>query len=170
MGKVETKHKRFIAAYIRFHFNGVEAYRHVYGKDMNYDSARVGSSNLLHKPNIRKAIDKELEAHHLSTNEALDILASHAKTDMAKYIDEDGNLSIEKLKEAGMGHLIKEVETIEQVSDKGSFTKKKVKLHDPQNAINMILRVQGKFKDTLDLNVNKVIRVTIGKDAANKDG
>lgn len=169
MSKVETKHKRFIAAYIRFHFNGVEAYKHVYGKDMNYDSARVGSSNLLRKPNIRKAINQELEAEHLSTEEALKILSSHAKADMAKYVDEDGNLSIEKLKAAGMGHLIKEVETIETVSDKGSFTKRKVKLHDPQAAINMILRVQGKFKDTLDLNVNKVIKVSIGKNIKSDD-
>lgn len=169
MSKVETKHKRFIAAYIRLHFNGVEAYRHVYGKNLDYDSARSASSRLLQNVDVRKAINKELEAEHLSTEEALKILSSHAKADMAKYVDEDGNLSIEKLKAAGMGHLIKEVETIETISDKGSFTKRKVKLHDPQAAINMILRVQGKFKDTLDLNVNKVIKVSIGKNIKSDD-
>ena len=169
MSKADIDHKRFIAAYIRFRFNGVKAYRHVYGKNLDVDSARASASRLLSNVNIRKAINKELEAFHLSTEEALEILSTHARSDMSDFTNEDGEIDIKKLKEAGLGHLIKEVETIETVSDKGSFTKKKVKLHDPQTAINMILRVQGKFKDTLDLNVNKVIKVSIGKNIKSDD-
>lgn len=162
MGKIDTKHKRFAHAYVRLKFNGQKAYQHVYGNKVKDESARVSASRLLQDDNIKKIIDALLESEHLSTAEALHILSDHAKGDVGQYVDEYGNIDLEQMKADGMTHLIKEVEIVETSGEKSSTTRRKIKFHDPQNAINMILRVQGKFNDKLELG-QKIIKVTIGK-------
>ena len=157
------RHSAFIDRYL-IHLNGSKAYQETH-LDAAPSTCRVNASKLLSNANIRAEINKRLKASHLSTEEALRLLADHAKGNINDFIDENGYVDLKKARAANAMHLLKEIEIIETETKDGVNTRIKVKLHDPQNAIDKVLRVQGKYKDTLDLNVkHKIIKVTPKKD------
>jgi len=127
-------------------------------------SAYVIASQLLRKLNISKAVQARLNEVHLSSDEALAILAQHARGDIAQLMDVSGvgfNLDMSKAQKEGLTRLIKRVKqktTIysakKESEEDREVTELEIELYDAQSAIDKILRVGGKLKDAnLTINV-----------------
>jgi len=161
--KLSKKHQHVLDVYLTC-WNKTKAYKASY-PDITHNSAKAAASRLFKDPDFSAHVSAALDAVHLSYEEALALLADYARGDIDEFLDDDGNFDIEKARKAGITHIIKEIEREERISKDGDITARtKLKLHDPLAAIDKVLRVQGRYKDTLDLNVKKVYRVTIKKD------
>jgi len=124
-------------------------------------SAYVTASQNLRKPNITKAIQERLAEVHLSSDEALAILATHARGDVAQLMDVSGvgfNLDMSKAQALGLTKLIKRVKqktTIysakKESEEDREVTELEIELYDAQSAIDKILKVQGKYVDRHEL-------------------
>lgn len=163
--KVLIKHERFIKYYLEpgNNLNATKAYMKAY-PGCSLDTAYTNSSKLLGDTWIREEIDRRLAASHLSDDELLTLLHDQANGSLADFIDADGYVDLAKAKEAGVLALLKEYEVSEYETEKGSSKRIKIKLHDPQKALDMIARIKGKYKDTLNVNLKKTIKVTLKKD------
>ena len=174
---LSKKHKAFAEHYLKL-FNGTQAYLLVYPK-ASYEAARTSASELLAKPNVKAYIDDRLSALQMSADEALAILAEHARGDMGQFMDISSvgySLDLETAKEKGITRLIKEIEqkvvTINgngKTEDKEIITTK-LKLHDPQAAAVTILKVLGKFTDKIDVTSGGealTIKIVKASDAGN---
>lgn len=151
---LSKKHQRFVAEYLNC-FNGTRAYMKVYPKS-SYEAAMVSASELLRNPNISAAIDERKDAVLLQFDESMKILSNHARGDLGDFIDDYGGIDITAARQAGRTGLLKKVESrVVRVNEKGKDTETittRVELHDPQSAIEKILKVQGKIKpDTYEL-------------------
>jgi phage terminase small subunit len=156
---LSRKHLRFIDEYLKT-FNGTRAYMVVYPK-AKYDSAGVLSANLLGDIRIKAEVDRRLAEVHMSADEALKLLAEQARGDIGEVMDVYStgfNLDMQKAKELGLTKLIKKVRqkttTIigkKQSDDDKEITELEVELYDSQAAIDKILKVHGKYTNTIDL-------------------
>lgn len=175
---LSKKHKAFAEHYLKC-FNGTQAYLLVYPKS-SYESARSTASELLTKPNVKAYIDDRLSAIQMSADEALALLAEHARGDMGAFMDISSvgySLDLEAAQKKGMTKLIKEIEqkvvTINGKDEDKEIITTKIKLHDPQAAAEKILRVLGKFTDHVDVTTGgeplivRIIKASDGTD--NKD-
>lgn len=160
---LKRKHQHVLDVYLTC-WNKTKAYKAAY-KDVNHNSARSAAARLFKEPNFAAHVNQALEAVHLSYEEALALLADFARGDMSDLTDENGNFDMSKAQKAGVTHIISAIERTETISKDGEVTvRTKLKLHDPLSAIDKVLRVQGKYKDNLNVNVKKVIRVKLKKD------
>lgn len=119
------------------------------------------ASQLLRKVNIAKVVEARLNEVHLSADEALAILAKHARGDIGDLMEITPlgyTINLEKAKANGLTGLIKKIEqqtiTINGRDEDKEIHTEKIELHDPQSAIRDILRVHGKIKEpNLTINV-----------------
>lgn len=129
-------------------------------------SAYTIASNLLRKVNINKAVQARLAEVHLSADEALAILAKHARGDIGDFMNDFGGVDITEARKQGKTGLIKKLEiktiTINGKQEDQEIHTEKIELHDPQTAIDKILRVTGKYKDAgITLPENSTINIQI---------
>ena len=97
----------------------------------------------------------------MSADEALAILADQARSDLGDFIDIESmffRINLEKAQEAGKTHLIKKIKdkvvmTSNQDGEETETHSLEIELYDAQSALDKVLRVAGKYKDTLDVNV-----------------
>jgi phage terminase small subunit len=109
---------------------------------------------LLRNVEVAEAIKARLAEIHMGTDEALAILAEHARGDMGDLmaISSMGfSLDLEAARASGKTKLIKEIEqkvvTINGKNEDKEIITTRLKLHDPQAAIEKILRAAKVLKD-----------------------
>jgi phage terminase small subunit len=173
MGKKKRltgKEQAFVDYYFVCNFNGTQA-----AKKAGYSEKTATSIAYenLRKPHIMEAISARLAEVHMGADEALALLATHARGDIGDFMEITSmghRISLQKAQELGLTKLIKKVDqtTITTNSkngeDKEIFTEK-LELHDPQAALVNILKLHGKFIQKVDLTSSgKEIRVTVAKE------
>lgn len=154
--KLTRKQQVFIDEYLKS-FNATDAARRAgYSEKTAYS---MGWQNL-RKLEIKAAIQARLDEVHMGTDEALALLAQQARGDVGEFLDVSSvgfSLDLEEAKKKGITRLIREIEqkvvTINGQKEDREIITTKIKLHDPQVAIEKILRVAGKLKDT-DITIN----------------
>jgi hypothetical protein len=147
--KLTAKQQAFVNHYL-ICLNATEAAR-LAGYAGGYSSHSVIGSNNLRNIKISAEIDARLKEHHLTADEALARLASHARGDMGDCIEitEGGlwRLDLNKMKELGLTHLIKKLSWNEY----GPV----IELHDVQSAIAQILKyIQPNTEINLNINIS----------------
>lgn len=162
--KLTVKQTVFIEQYL-ICWNKKEAARRA-----GYKDPQQQGYLLFREPLINEAIQKRLSDMHMSADEALGILAKHARGDMGEFLDDEGNLDLSTAREKGLLPLIKRVKKkntsySKKNGDDTEIEIQEIELHDPQNAIEKILRAHGKIKpDGFEL----VIRYADSNDKSSK--
>lgn len=153
--KLNEKQRAFVEAY----FNGAPEVRYNqtqsaitagYSKRTAYSQGNA----LMKHPEVRREIDRRLEKHVMSKNEALEAMSEIAHSDIDDFMTMPGTFpyfDYDKARELGKTHLIKEI----IVRGDGGI---RVKLYDRQSAIETMFRHHGLLKDgALNINVNIVL-------------
>jgi phage terminase small subunit len=133
------KQKVFIEKYLEC-WNASEAARQAGYKNPQYS----GYENLT-KPYIQERIQQRLLGFIMDADEAMSRLSEQGRSDMAVFLDcigEGGQLDLTKVKKSGKAHLIKSI----------SWTRygPRLELYDAQRALELVLKVHGRFKETVD--------------------
>jgi phage terminase small subunit len=147
---LSKKHQRFINEYLK-RWNGTRAYMVVYPKATE-ETARANASDLLSKTNISAAIAERIKESQMSADEAMEILAAHARGDIGQFSDRLGQLDLQAAKEAGLSRLIKKFKqrTVTKIGkgdtdDDTEIHDVEIELYDAQSAAEKILKIHGKF-------------------------
>jgi phage terminase small subunit len=156
-----NKQRVFVAEYLRC-WNATEAARRAGYSERTARS--IGAENLT-KPDIQEEITKALAEVQMSADEALVILAKQARGDIGDFMDVNRmsfEISLADAKERGLTPLIRKVRqfTSTRVHKDGTEEEnitQEIELYDAQAAAEKILRVAGKYKDSLDVTPIKVI-------------
>jgi phage terminase small subunit len=119
-------------------------------KDNRTTAASIGYENL-RKPQIKEAIEAQLKEAAMGANEVLFLLSEQARSSFEDFLDERGNPSIEKAREAGKMHLIKRWKTKKTISDKITIIENEVELHDSQSALIQLGRYHKLFTDKVQM-------------------
>lgn len=160
--KLTNKERVFIDRYL-VHFNASRAAREAgYSKKTAYS---IGQ-RLLKNVEVSTEIQERLSEIHMSSDEALAILADHARGDIGDFLDVSSvgwNVSLVDVAEDGsvtkkpntrlLKKIKQKVTTINDQAGEREIIETEIELHDPQNAIEKILRAGGKLKDA-DLTIN----------------
>ncbi len=156
---LSRKHEKFINEYLKC-WNGTRAYMRVYPKAA-YDSARAKASELLANDNIKAVITERMNEAHMSADEALEILAAHARGDIGQFSDRLGQLDLQAAKEMGISRLIKKFKqkTVTKIGkgdtdDDTEIHDVEIELYDAQAAAEKILRIHGKFVEKHEIKIN----------------
>ena len=150
--RLTDKQRAFIDYYV-IHKNATKAARLAgYGDD--YDTWRsVGSENLA-KPNIRAELDRRFAARAMTAEEVIGRLSETAAFDLGEFLDDEGKIKVPELKDAGLGHLVRETVPTREG--------RKITLADPDAALKLVGRHLGLFADRVDLTIED--RTTPSKD------
>jgi phage terminase small subunit len=146
-----NRQKVFIEEYLKC-FNATEAARRAgYADNANL---HTNAAKLLQNTTIAGMIAARLSGLQMDTDEALTILAAIGRGDIGEFMNitaDDFTFDFEKASKRGLTRLIKEVErrktTTKTKDGEHETVITKMKLHDPQTAIEKVLRVKGKIKD-----------------------
>lgn len=101
---------------------------------------------LLANVSIKGRIKQRLDELAMEVDEVLLRLADQARTDMGLFVvkgDDNLTLDWEKLKEAGLTHLVKSLTPTRYGT--------RIELHDAQAALVHLARSHGMFKDRVDI-------------------
>jgi len=161
-----NKQRVFVEEYLRC-WNATEAaLRAGYSERTAYS---IGHENL-NKPEISELIQGKLEEIHMTTDEALALLAAHARGDIGEFMDVSrAGFNLELLDENGNRKNTRVIKKIKQKTT--TFIAKKesdedrevheieIELYDAQAAIDKVLRVAGKYKDNVGVNLEGAIRI-----------
>ncbi len=147
------RHLAFIDAYCKS-FSATGAYLVAY-PNAKRTTAGANGHELLKNTEIQNEIKRRFEESHLSANEALQIIADHARGDMGDFLaigPMGFSLDLENAREKGLTHLIKKVKqrTTINLSKDGQESEThdiEIELYDAQAAVDKALRVAGKYKD-----------------------
>jgi hypothetical protein len=156
---LSKKHQKFINEYLKC-WNGTRAYMRVYPK-AQYESAGVRASELLGNVRISSVISERIKESQMSADEAMEILAAHARGDMGQFANGLGGLDFDAAKEAGLTRLVKKYKqrTTTKIGkgatdDDTETHDLEIELYDAQAAAEKILKIHGKFVDRHDVTTN----------------
>lgn len=144
MSGLTSKQKLFIDAYLEC-FNATKAARRAQYQGNDNVLAATGS-RLLRNVKIAKKIKARLDESAMSANEALGRLADMARSDIGDFIKvdpESGDFILNWKGAKGKTHLIK--------SAKHTAHGFAIELHDPQAAIDKILKAGGEYTQHVDV-------------------
>lgn len=154
------KRRAFVEEYLQC-WNATEA-----AKRAGYSerTARQQGSRLLSNVDISQEIQDRLQELQMGANEALALLADQARGDLGEFmdissmgfnlslLDEDGNRKntrvIRKIKQKTTTFIAKK-----ESDEDREVHEVEIELYDAQSAIDKVLRVQGAYKDSVDVNV-----------------
>lgn len=143
--KLTPKEAAFVAAYLRTS-NSAAAAREAFGSSTSGSAASVGWT-VKNRPHVAEAINRALDANALGAKEVLSLLSDHARADLSPYLrigKDVVTFDLEAMREAGLGHLIKEV----RIGRDGELT---VKIHDAQTALGQLSKLLGLSKERLEI-------------------
>lgn len=123
----------------------------------------IGAENLT-KPDIAAAIAAELDRRKMGADEALARTAAIARFDITEWIDEDGQLDIDGIRAAGLGHCLRKVKTTQRQRVSGDVvTTVEVEAYPADAAHDKLLRHHGQYNDKLavDLALGSVTKIEI---------
>lgn len=144
--KLTPKQELFITYYVRC-WNAAEAARLA---GYSAETAKeIGYENLT-KPHIRDAIEARKAELIMSEDEVLIRLGQQARGEHSEYWEFDAygqpSINFKKLREAGLAHLVKEIEFSEMT---GRITK--LKFNDTQSALEKMGRYHKMFTDKTEV-------------------
>ena len=144
LSKLIPEHQQFVILYVEY-WNGRKAYQEVYPHVME-STARSESSKLLTNPNVKEAVAEVAKTKLMPKEEILSRINSMAQINVQDYTNDFGEIDIPKLKEAGLGYMIKSI----------SDTKfgKRIDLHDQFKALETLAKVHKLFDDKTEITVN----------------
>lgn len=146
-----NKQKMFIVEYT-IDFNATQAaIRAGYSKKT---AQAIGTENLS-KPVIKQAIEDKIDELIMSADEFAIRLSQQAKFDLSQYSNYQNEVDVQKIKEAGLGHMISGFEF-----DRDG--RKIVKFYNGQKALELIGKVHAKFTD-VTLKVEKELEDALVK-------
>lgn len=155
---LSNKQRVFIEEYLKC-WNAAEAARRA-----GYSHANVQGARLLANVSISGEIRARLDEKHMSADEALTLLAEHARGDLGDFMAISSmGFSLDLLDENGERKNTRVIRRIKQrtttfIGKKESDEDREVheieiELYDAQAAIDKILRVHGRYKEVVDLNL-----------------
>ncbi len=145
---MNNKQAVFVENYLQT-WNSAEAARVAgYAKS----DARNQGYRLLQMPEIQAIIKERLTDLHMQANEVLARLTSMARADMLDFLNEDGTFDMEKVKQLGLGKLVKKYKinrrTIAQRDGPPIVEDQlEIELHDSQTALVHLGRKWALFTD-----------------------
>lgn len=157
--RLTNKQRLFVEAYLSNGLNATDAARRAGYKGNDVTLAAVGGENT-RKPLIRARIDERLRQAAMSADEVLFRLTQQAKApDMTEFIkldwiygpdltgkmvpvDQALDIDLDKIREAGLGHLIKGIR-----KTRGGLS---IEWQDAQSALVQLGRAHGIFKDQME--------------------
>jgi phage terminase small subunit len=165
--KLTRKQQVFVDEYLRC-FNAAEAARRAgYSERSAYSQ---GWENL-RKPEIQALIQSRLDEVHMSADEALKLLADQARGDIGEIMEATTfgyNFDMRRAKEIGFTRKIRKVkQKTVTIMGKGEDSEDteihtiEIELYDAQSALEKILRIQGKFKEQLEINNTGELRIVV---------
>lgn len=151
---LSKKHQKVLDEYL-LSFSQTNAYLKAY-PHVTHDSAKSSSARLFAEVNFKSHLQYRLDEVHMSADEAVKLLSEQARADIGKFAKPNGNgwiFDMEAAQKANMTKLIKKIKqkTINFPIAGRQETELEIELHDPQAALDKILRIHGKYKDTLAL-------------------
>ena len=164
--KLTNKQKVFIDEYLKSFNATASAISAGYSEKTAYS---IGWENL-RKPEIKKAISARLDEIHMSADEALKLLSDIARGDIGEAVNEFGAIDLGELHRQGKTRLIKKVRQKTVTKLAKSESDEDVEIHDTEiefypadSALRDILKIHGKYKDDVNLNIEKPIIIEIVK-------
>lgn len=166
--KLSKADEVFVSEYL-LTFNATAAYKKAHPNAKSTTAATNGWK-LLRKAEIRDAITARLDEVHMSADEALKLQADIARGDIGDVIDNFGSVDILKARENGKTKLIKKIKqrTITKIGKNKNdpdeeMTEIEVELYDAQAAIRDVLKIHGKFKDGVSVNLPEGLTINVIK-------
>jgi hypothetical protein len=168
---VEERHRLFVKAYIAYGFHGINAYRHVYPK-ASYSTARVNSSDLLIKTDIRAMLEEEMKAFwkekdsEMAKGETFKLIHAVGQSQLSDVVDiKNGTFEVKDEADMSPEALIalQSIEKIREDTKYGVRERVIVKMNPKLPALEMRAKIQGMLKDdqdngTLNIIIHKAVR------------
>lgn len=126
---------------------GAQAVREA-GWEQSPDAAAVTASRLLSRDDIRARVEERrqeaLRRAGMETDVIIGALAEIATASVGDVLEDDGSFDLQKCRERGVDHLLKELERTERTDKDGARTVTyKYKMYDRLNAINQLRDTYG---------------------------
>lgn len=150
----------FVNEYLK-NFNATEAYLKIHPNSKR-ESAWVSASRMLSSDKVKAHVEQRLKEIHMSADEALKLRADIARGDITEFLDSQGLIDIDKMRENGKGRLVKKIKqrTITKIgkTNKDEDTEihdVEIELYPADSAQQDILKVHEKIKDNpITVNMN----------------
>lgn len=146
-----NRQKKFRDLYL-IYFNATRAAR-----EAGFANPKQYGSELLKDPVMQAAVAERLDEFHMSADEALKLLADIARGDVGEFItvEKDGSVSLDLSAANEKTKLIKRIKN-KTVTYNGKNTDREIhteeiELYSALDAIDKVLRVHGKYQDSLKL-------------------
>lgn len=150
---ISLKHQRFIDEYLRC-WNGTQAYLRVF-PNVTRGTAKSKACILLAREDINSELVDRMNEVHMSADEALEILAAHARGDVVQLMNKAGDIDLLMAQKNGLTRLIKKFKQKKVTLVSGKQVQEvELELHDAQAAVEKILKIHGKFVDRHDVTSN----------------
>lgn len=148
-----NKQKAFIEEYLK-DFNATQA---AIRAGYSEKTARSQGHRLLTNVDVSEAIQQRLSEKRVSADEALQMLSEIIRGDLGEFVNNFGMIDVSQVRKEGKTRLIKKWKTktvtINGKDEDREVHTEDIELYDRLAAIDKILRVEGKYKDSLDINV-----------------
>lgn len=159
---MSKKQELFVQYYLQ-NFNATRAAR-MAGYSDNGGYLHTVASKLLQNSTIKAEIDERMKQAKLSADAVIKLLSDHATGTLEDFLNSDGEIDLETARQSGLMHLLKEVEITETYNkDDSGSVRRKIKLHDPQKALELLGRYYVLFTDKQQVTEHKTIHVTMAK-------
>lgn len=146
---MKSKRQLFIEEYLTC-FNAAEAARRAGYSSRGHCSWTTGA-RLMQVPEIRAAIDARIREKTMTADEVLTRLTEQARGDVGEFVTLDKNGQIVVTLPPGKTHLIKSITS--------TPSGLKIELYDAQNALQLIGKAHGIFREVTEQGGEVVIRV-----------
>ena len=150
MAKLTDKQKAFVNHYL-ICLNATEAAKRA-GYKGSYDTLRsIGSENLT-KPNIREVLGKRMSKLEMSAEETVKRISDIAAGYMLKYIDSQGNLDLQAMRDDDAGRLLKKYKKTKRIiprkdNEPIEVERIEIELYGADAALDKLMRYYGKYND-----------------------
>lgn len=144
LDELSPKELTFVHAYLSNNFNASKgALAAGYSQSNKY----VAGHHLLRKPKIRSYIDNYLKSESIEKLELIKRLSDVARNIASEYINPDGTVDLQAIKDNGLMHLVKSVR-------KGKGGKIYVTFYDSQKAQDTLAKIHKLVSDGMNVTVN----------------
>ena len=130
-------------AFISFYLQSWNATQAAIAAGYSEKTARQMGSENLSKPDIQAEIQRRLTELSMSADEVLMRLSQQARGDVSQFLDQDGQVDMEKVRQAG--YLVKKIKTTRQGTE--------IELYDGQSALSLLGKTHKLFVDKTELDV-----------------
>lgn len=167
---LNKKQKRVLDEYL-ICFVQWKAYKAAY-PDTSDEVCRTSSSRLFADANFQAHLQARLNEAHMSADEALKLMTDIARGDIGDVIDNFGSVDMIEARKKGKTKLIKKLRqrTITKIGKNKSdpdeeIHETEVEFYPADSAIRDILKIHGKYKDTIQLPEGLRIEIVRASDA-----